>query len=76
VVTYVCGNVNSLYCYLFAAENADSLYFNNASSSRLLWPRGLRRRSAVASLLGSRVRITLRACFSVVYMLSRAGRGL
>jgi hypothetical protein len=33
----------------------------NESSSRPRWPRGLRRRSAAAWLLGSRVRISLRA---------------
>jgi hypothetical protein len=41
-------------------------------------PRGLRRRSAAAWLLGSRVRIPFRAWMfvSCVYMLSCVGRGL
>jgi hypothetical protein len=44
---------------------------------RSQWPRGLRRRSAVAWLLGSRVRIPLGTWMfvSCVYMLSCVGRG-
>jgi hypothetical protein len=45
--------------------------------SRPRWPRGLRRRSAAAWLLGSRVRIPLRALMfvSCVSVLSCVGRG-
>jgi hypothetical protein len=58
---------------------ADILTKVKSSISRFQWPRGLRRRSAAAWLLGSRVRIPLGtwmfvSCFYVV--LSCAGRGL
>jgi hypothetical protein len=52
-------------------------YSNNwLYGSRTRWPRGLRRRSAAAWLLGSLVRIPLRAWMfvSCVYMLSCVGR--
>jgi hypothetical protein len=50
----------------------------NRVHCRSQWPRGLRRRSAVAWLLGSRIRIPLEAWMFVccVYVLSCVGRGL
>jgi hypothetical protein len=48
--------------------------YNNLSEGRSQWPRGLRRTSAAAWLLGSRVRISLGAWMFVV--LSCVGRGL
>jgi hypothetical protein len=60
----------SILSFLFSLELNESNY----KFCRSQWPRGLRRRSAAAWLLGSRVRIPFGAWMFVV--LSCVGRGL
>jgi hypothetical protein len=66
-------NVTRLTCFfLFLCVYASRKYFvNHLFVSRSQWPRGLKRRSVAARLLGSRVRISLGVWMfvSCVYML-------
>jgi hypothetical protein len=56
-------------CHVVRKEGSVVLVRGNWVDGRSQWPRGLRRRSAAAWLLGSRVRIPLgRGCGSFVFI--------
>jgi hypothetical protein len=60
-----------------AVKLAVQLVGNKLYKGRSQWPRGLRRESAAARLLGLRVRISLKQwMFSVVYVACCVGIGL
>ena len=73
---------NKAIMYLIARQPHNSrllckrIWFQNLHQRRPQWPRGLRRGSAAASVLGLRVRIPLGASMSVLSHKCCQGRGL